>query len=289
MMPPNPGVHVGGDTIVDSWFQGGLGSEDFGELKLVLTRANRQPALRQLPPQAGRRPVHGLRARRAADRERERSGTSSASKPRTLQLSACPKSCKGLGRIWTNEVMCPRTASSRTVRLPDGPGRAGAVRPGSAPDLRPPSRSRRRCAQEIAEDLRAAGVEVLGLDPLLLRKAPPPPLVEAPPKPPALKTPFYVTGGVAARRSRWCSPLAPRGGTAAPAAGVRAGADAENPRARDGHPGPRQAHARAGPRTSAASEIARTKQPEAELPCDTDIRSTCESGEGARGRARRGG
>ena len=45
MMPPNPGVYVGGDTIVDSWFQGGLGSEDFGELKLVFTRANRQPAL----------------------------------------------------------------------------------------------------------------------------------------------------------------------------------------------------------------------------------------------------
>ncbi len=45
MMPPNPGVYVGGETIVDSWFQGGLGSDDFGELKLVLTRANRQPAL----------------------------------------------------------------------------------------------------------------------------------------------------------------------------------------------------------------------------------------------------
>src|SRR3954447_5239666 len=45
MMPPNPGVYVGGDTIVDSWFQGGLGSEDFGDLKLVLTRATRQPAL----------------------------------------------------------------------------------------------------------------------------------------------------------------------------------------------------------------------------------------------------
>ena len=45
MMPPNPGVYVGGDTIVDSWFQGGLGSEEFGELKLIPTRANRQPAL----------------------------------------------------------------------------------------------------------------------------------------------------------------------------------------------------------------------------------------------------
>jgi RNA polymerase sigma-70 factor (TIGR02960 family) len=45
MMPPETGLFLGRDAVVDAWVTGGFGSEDFGDLKLVLTRANRQPAL----------------------------------------------------------------------------------------------------------------------------------------------------------------------------------------------------------------------------------------------------
>jgi RNA polymerase sigma-70 factor (ECF subfamily) len=44
-MPPEPGVWHGRDNVVDSWVQGGFGSETFGSLRCVLTRANRQPAV----------------------------------------------------------------------------------------------------------------------------------------------------------------------------------------------------------------------------------------------------
>jgi RNA polymerase sigma-70 factor, ECF subfamily len=44
-MPPEPGLYVGAETIVEGWKQGGLGSEEFGELRCLLTSANRQPAV----------------------------------------------------------------------------------------------------------------------------------------------------------------------------------------------------------------------------------------------------
>jgi RNA polymerase sigma-70 factor (TIGR02960 family) len=44
-MPPQPGVWEGRDAVVDSWVAGGLGSEAFGSLRCVVTRANRQPAV----------------------------------------------------------------------------------------------------------------------------------------------------------------------------------------------------------------------------------------------------
>jgi RNA polymerase sigma-70 factor (TIGR02960 family) len=44
-MPPAPGFWRGRDAVVDSWVQGGYGSEGFGELRCVMTRANRQPAV----------------------------------------------------------------------------------------------------------------------------------------------------------------------------------------------------------------------------------------------------
>ncbi|RKQ90645.1 RNA polymerase ECF family sigma subunit [Solirubrobacter pauli] len=44
-MPPEPEAYFGGATIVDSWFEGGLGSDAFGQFKFTLTRANRQPAV----------------------------------------------------------------------------------------------------------------------------------------------------------------------------------------------------------------------------------------------------
>ena len=44
-MPPQPGVWEGRDTVVQSWIDGGFGSESFGSLRCVVTRANGQPAV----------------------------------------------------------------------------------------------------------------------------------------------------------------------------------------------------------------------------------------------------
>ena len=44
-MPPYPGVWVGRDVLIASWVEGGFGSEAFGRIKCLLTRANRQPAV----------------------------------------------------------------------------------------------------------------------------------------------------------------------------------------------------------------------------------------------------
>ncbi|HSI81391.1 MAG TPA: sigma-70 family RNA polymerase sigma factor [Solirubrobacterales bacterium] len=44
-MPPEPEVWVGAETIVGAWRAGGFGTPDFGEMRCVTTRANRQPAV----------------------------------------------------------------------------------------------------------------------------------------------------------------------------------------------------------------------------------------------------
>jgi RNA polymerase sigma-70 factor (ECF subfamily) len=44
-MPPEPGVWEGPDAVVDGWVAGGFGSEAFGSMRCVVTRANRQPAV----------------------------------------------------------------------------------------------------------------------------------------------------------------------------------------------------------------------------------------------------
>ncbi len=44
-MPPEPGVWVGRDVLIASWAEGGFGSEAFGSIRCMLTRANRQPAV----------------------------------------------------------------------------------------------------------------------------------------------------------------------------------------------------------------------------------------------------
>src|SRR5688572_33280409 len=44
-MPPQPGVWEGRDTVIGGWVEGGFGSESFGSLRCVVTRANRQPAV----------------------------------------------------------------------------------------------------------------------------------------------------------------------------------------------------------------------------------------------------
>ena len=44
-MPPQPGLWKGRDEVVDSWVAGGFGSEAFGSMRCLVTRANRQPAV----------------------------------------------------------------------------------------------------------------------------------------------------------------------------------------------------------------------------------------------------
>jgi RNA polymerase sigma-70 factor (ECF subfamily) len=44
-MPPQPGVWEGREAVVQSWVDGGFGSEPFGSMRCVITRANRQPAV----------------------------------------------------------------------------------------------------------------------------------------------------------------------------------------------------------------------------------------------------
>jgi RNA polymerase sigma-70 factor (TIGR02960 family) len=44
-MPPQPDVWHGRDGVVQCWVDGGFGTEAFGSLRHVITRANRQPAV----------------------------------------------------------------------------------------------------------------------------------------------------------------------------------------------------------------------------------------------------
>jgi RNA polymerase sigma-70 factor (ECF subfamily) len=44
-MPPEPGLFVGRDTIVQVWVDGGFGTEAWGATKTIETSVNRQPAI----------------------------------------------------------------------------------------------------------------------------------------------------------------------------------------------------------------------------------------------------
>lgn len=44
-MPPEPGVWTGRDEVVQGWVDGGFGSESFGRMRCLVTRANGQPAV----------------------------------------------------------------------------------------------------------------------------------------------------------------------------------------------------------------------------------------------------
>jgi RNA polymerase sigma-70 factor (ECF subfamily) len=44
-MPPQPGRWIGRDDIVRMWQEGGFGTGEWGRLRCVVTRANRQPAI----------------------------------------------------------------------------------------------------------------------------------------------------------------------------------------------------------------------------------------------------
>jgi RNA polymerase sigma-70 factor, ECF subfamily len=44
-MPPEPGVWTGRDAIVNAWVEGGFGTGDYRDFRLLATRANMQPAI----------------------------------------------------------------------------------------------------------------------------------------------------------------------------------------------------------------------------------------------------
>lgn len=59
-MPPQPGTFQGRETVVQGWVEGGFGSESFGAMRCVITRANEQPAVAcyvRTPGAAGYRPL----------------------------------------------------------------------------------------------------------------------------------------------------------------------------------------------------------------------------------------
>jgi RNA polymerase sigma-70 factor (ECF subfamily) len=59
-MPPEPGVWAGKDAVVACWAQGGFGSDAFGSVHCVTTRANGQPAMAvyvRLPGGSGYEPL----------------------------------------------------------------------------------------------------------------------------------------------------------------------------------------------------------------------------------------
>ena len=44
-MPPQPEAYTGRDNIVQAWVDGGFGTGEFGDMRCVVTRANRSPAV----------------------------------------------------------------------------------------------------------------------------------------------------------------------------------------------------------------------------------------------------
>jgi len=52
-MPPEPFSCVGGEAIVESWVQGGFGDDSWGQLRCVLARVNKQPAVACYVKRAG--------------------------------------------------------------------------------------------------------------------------------------------------------------------------------------------------------------------------------------------
>jgi RNA polymerase sigma-70 factor (ECF subfamily) len=52
-MPPDPSIAVGRDEMFKVWVDGGFGSEQFGRLRCVVTRANLQPAVAAYVSQPG--------------------------------------------------------------------------------------------------------------------------------------------------------------------------------------------------------------------------------------------
>jgi RNA polymerase sigma-70 factor (ECF subfamily) len=59
-MPPQPGLWTGRDEIVGYWLEGGFGTETFGQLRCLLTHANRQPAVANYVREPGKQAFEPL-------------------------------------------------------------------------------------------------------------------------------------------------------------------------------------------------------------------------------------
>jgi RNA polymerase sigma-70 factor (ECF subfamily) len=59
-MPPHPGTWTGRDNVVNSWVEGGFGSDWFGEFRCLLTRANGMPAVAAYVRKPGQTKYHAL-------------------------------------------------------------------------------------------------------------------------------------------------------------------------------------------------------------------------------------
>jgi RNA polymerase sigma-70 factor, ECF subfamily len=59
-MPPDPLLVVGRDKVIECWVAGGFGSIDFGQMRCVVTRANRQPAVAGYVRNKGETAYHPL-------------------------------------------------------------------------------------------------------------------------------------------------------------------------------------------------------------------------------------
>jgi RNA polymerase sigma-70 factor, ECF subfamily len=59
-MPPEPGLLRGRDAIVASWVEGGMGTEEFGVFRCLVTTANLQPAVACYLRQPGESEHHAL-------------------------------------------------------------------------------------------------------------------------------------------------------------------------------------------------------------------------------------
>jgi len=59
-MPPQPGIATGRDEMFRLWLDGGFGTEGFGRLHCIVTRANRQPAVAAYVRRPGDAAWHAL-------------------------------------------------------------------------------------------------------------------------------------------------------------------------------------------------------------------------------------
>jgi RNA polymerase sigma-70 factor, ECF subfamily len=59
-MPPEPGLYVGRDRIFAVWTEGGFGTEAFGDIRCLVTEANRQPAVANYVREPGEEDYRGF-------------------------------------------------------------------------------------------------------------------------------------------------------------------------------------------------------------------------------------
>jgi RNA polymerase sigma-70 factor (ECF subfamily) len=122
-MPPTPGVWTGRSTVVQGWIDGGFGSEAFGSMRCVVTRANGQPAV------AGyvRKPGDAAYEPLAIDVLRVQDGSSPRSSPSTARCSST-STCRPRSTRGRYEMNAPPRSPSRRSSLPTCSPRASGCR-----------------------------------------------------------------------------------------------------------------------------------------------------------------